>query len=97
MVSRAEAIERAEQDHGDDDDVVWMKQNKKGRGRIYHDNPQCSYLSSNATSELTRGQAQNRGYGACKVCTLKTADKSSTGNRPVDLIEALQQKMGEID
>ena len=91
MLSRREAIERAEQDQGDDDDVVWMKQNS--RGRIYHDNPDCSYLSTDTIVEFTRQQAQNREYGPCKGCTLETADTSKTGTRPTDLIETVRQKM----
>jgi hypothetical protein len=93
MVSEEEAIERAAQDHGDDDNVVWMKQNS--RGRIYHDDPACSYLSADNMVEFTRRQAQNRGYGPCKGCTLETADSSKTGTLPTDLIETVRQKMIE--
>jgi hypothetical protein len=93
MIGQEEAIERAEQDHGDDDDVVWMKQN--GRGRIYHEDPACSYLSVDTIIEFTRRQAQNRGYGPCKGCTLETADTAKTGTLPIDLIEIVRQKMAE--
>ena len=92
MVSREEASERADQDHGDDDDRVWMNQNKN-QSRIYHDDSGCPYFPTDPTVEFTRQQAQNRGYGACKVCTLETADKSNTGNRPTDLIETVRQKL----
>jgi hypothetical protein len=95
MLCREEAIERAEQDQGDDYDVVWMKQNS--RGRIYHDDPACSHLSADTIAEFTRRQAQNREYGPCKVCTLKTADTSKTGTLPTDLIETVRQKMVEED
>jgi hypothetical protein len=91
MINHEEAIERAEQDHGDDDDVVWMKQNS--RGHIYHDDPECSYLSVDTIVEFTRRQAQNREYGPCKACTLETADTSKTGTLPTDLIETVRQKM----
>jgi hypothetical protein len=95
MVSREEALNRADQDSGDGDETVWMKQTKKGRSRIYHDDPTCSYLSSASTVELSRHEAQNNGYGACKVCTLEIADRSSTGSRPTDLIETVRQKLAD--
>lgn len=93
MLTREEAIERANQDQGDDDDVVWMKRNS--RGRIYHEDPDCSYLSTDSVIEFTRRQAQNRKYGPCKGCTLETADTSKTGSPPTDLIETIRQKMAE--
>jgi hypothetical protein len=93
MINQEEALERAAQDHGDDDDVVWMKQNS--RARIYHDDPECSYLSADSIVELTRREAQNRGYGPCKGCTLETADPSKTGTVPTDLIKTVRQKMVE--
>ena len=93
MTSREEAIERAEQDQGDDDDVVWMKQNS--RGHIYHGHSDCSYLSTDTIVKFTRRQAQNRGYGPCKGCILETSDMSKTGTPPTDLIETVRQKMAE--
>jgi hypothetical protein len=93
MVSREEALNRADQDPGDGDETVWMKQTKKGRSRIYHADPTCSYLSSASTVELSRREAQNNGYGACKVCTLETADLEKTGSQPTDLIETVREKL----
>lgn len=95
MVSRKEALNRAEQDRGDGDEKVWMKQNKKGRSRIYHDDPTCSYLSTAPTIELPRREAQHKGYGACKVCTLDTAEREKTGSQPTDLIETVREKLRE--
>lgn len=93
MVSWEEALDRADQDPGDGDETVWMNKTKKGRSRIYHDDPTCSYLSSASTVKLSRCEAQNKGYGACKVCTLKTAELEKTGSQPTDLIEAVRKKL----
>lgn len=95
MLSREEAIDRARHDHGDNDDVVMMGKQYKHRCRIYHDNPECSHLRTDITIEFTRRQAQNKGYGPCKVCTLDTTDKSSAGTQPTDLIETVRQKMAD--
>ena len=93
MISREEAIARAEHDHGDDGDVVWM--NQTSWNRIYHDDPACSHLSPNTLVEFTRREAQNKEYGPCKVCTLDTAYTSHTGSLPTDLIETVRQKMAD--
>ena len=93
MVSREEALERARRDPGNDDDPVVMGKQYKHRCRIYHDDPACSHLRTDTIVEFTRRQAQSRGYGPCKVCTLKTGDEWSTGTQPTDLIENVRQKL----
>jgi hypothetical protein len=95
MVSREEALDRAQRDHGDNDDVVVMGKQYKHRCRIYHNNPECSHLRTDTTVEFTRQQAQNNGYGPCKVCTLNTGDESSTETQPTDLIETVRQKLAD--
>jgi hypothetical protein len=92
-VSREEALDRARRDRGDDDDIVVMGKQYKHRCRIYHDDPECSHLRTDTTVEFTRRQAQNNGYGPCKICTLNTGERSSTGTRPADLIETVRQKL----
>lgn len=94
-VSREEAIDRARRDHGDDDDIVVMGKQYKHRGRIYHDDPECSHLRTDATVEFTRREAQNNGYGPCKVCTLEIADGRGKGTQPTDLIENVREKMAD--
>lgn len=37
-----------------------------GKGKKYHSNPNCSNM--NGTISLTLGEAQSRGYTACKKC-----------------------------
>jgi transcription elongation factor Elf1 len=94
-LSREEAIARARRDHGDGDDIVVMGKQYKHRCRIYHTNPECSHLRTTTIVELTRRQAQNNGYGPCKVCTLDTGDEASTGTQPTDLIETVRQKLAD--
>jgi hypothetical protein len=95
VVSQEEVIERAKRDQGDDDDLVLIREQHKSRGHIYHEDPDCSHLVADSTVEYTRRQAQNRGYGPCKICTLETANMSKTGTRPTDLIETVRQKMAD--
>jgi hypothetical protein len=93
MVSREEAIERAQQDQGDNDDLVVMSKQRSDRTRIYHATADCSHLQTDTTIELTRQQAQNKEYGPCKVCTIETGHKSRRGTQPTDLIEAVREKL----
>lgn len=76
MVTQEEAEQRIEQDDGDASDLVWVKPSYAGGRSAYHSNRDCRGLQKvSDPRSFKRGQAQQRLFAPCLICTLETGDR----------------------